>query len=73
VRRPAVTGTLRRQLAALLRREIKEGGLKRGAPPPVTLLCLEHGRSRQACGKALRVPEREKLVRRVPGPGYYMT
>lgn len=62
-----------RRLAAVIRREISEGRLRRGHPTPsITSLSREHGHARQTCSKALRMLERERLVARFPGLGYYV-
>jgi hypothetical protein len=62
-----------RRLAAMMRREIAEGRLRRGQPAPsITSLSREHGHARQTCGKALRMLERERLVARYPGLGYFV-
>ena len=61
------------RLAAMIRREISEGRLGRGQPTPsITSLSRECGHARQTCGKALRMLERERLVARFPGLGYYV-
>jgi DNA-binding GntR family transcriptional regulator len=62
-----------RRLAAMIRREISEGRLRRGQPTPsVTSLSRDYGHARQTCSKALRMLERETLLARVPGLGYYV-
>jgi GntR family transcriptional regulator len=62
-----------RRLAAMIRRDISEGRLRRGQPTPsITSLSREHGHARQTCSKVLRMLERERLVARFPGLGYYV-
>jgi DNA-binding GntR family transcriptional regulator len=62
-----------RRLAAMIRREISDGRLGRGQPTPsITRLSSEYGHARQTCSKALRVLERERVVERFPGLGYYV-
>ena len=61
------------RLAALVREQIAEGKLTRGARlPSIAVLRREHRHSRQTVGKAMRVLEDEGLIRRVPGLGYYV-
>lgn len=62
-----------RRLAAVIRREISEGRLGQGQPTPsITRLSQDYGHARQTCSKALRILERERLVARFPGLGYYV-
>jgi DNA-binding GntR family transcriptional regulator len=62
-----------RRVAAMIRQEISEGRLGRGQPTPsITRLSREYGHARQTCAKALRMLERERLVARFPGLGYYV-
>jgi len=62
-----------RRLASMIRREIGEGRLARGqATPSITSLSRDYGHARQTCSKALRMLERERLVARFPGLGYYV-
>ena len=62
-----------RRLAALIRQQIGDGTLQPGLPAPsITSLSQEHGHARQTCGKALRMPEGEGLLARIPGLGYYV-
>lgn len=62
-----------RRLAALIRQQIGDGTLRPGRPvPSITGLSQEHGHARQTCSKALRILEREGLVVRIPGLGYYV-
>jgi GntR family transcriptional regulator len=57
-----------------LRGQITDGTLAPGAPvPSIKTLIRDYGYSRQTCGKALRRMERDGLIRRVPGLGYYVT
>jgi GntR family transcriptional regulator len=62
------------RLAAILRAEIRDGIIPPDAPlPSIGELRRKHGHSRQTAGKALHILEREKLVHRVVGLGYYTT
>ena len=62
-----------RRLAAMIRQEISEGRLGRGQPTPsITSLSRDYGHARQTCSKAFRMLERERLVARFPGLGYYV-
>ena len=62
------------RLAARLRREIAEGTLTPGMPPPsITTLSQQYGHARQTCAKALRILEEDGLLTRIPGLGYYVT
>ena len=62
------------RLASLLRAEITDGIIPPDAPlPPIAELRRKHGHSRQTVGKALHILEREKLIHRVVGLGYYTT
>jgi GntR family transcriptional regulator len=62
------------RLASLLRAQIKDGIIPPDAPlPSITELRQRHGHSRQTVGKALHILEREKLIHRVAGLGYYTT
>lgn len=62
-----------RRLAAMIRAEISSGTLKKGEPvPSITSLSQEHGYARQTCSKAYRMLEREGLVARFPGLGYFV-
>jgi DNA-binding GntR family transcriptional regulator len=62
------------QLAARLRRDIRNGTLCPGVPvPSITALVAEHGGwARQTCSKALQLLEDEGLLFRVAGLGYYV-
>jgi GntR family transcriptional regulator len=61
------------RLAAIVRRQIVDGTLEPGRPAPsITSLSQEHGHARPTCGRALRVLEREGLLSRIPGLGYYV-
>ena len=61
------------RLAAMLRQQIADGTLRSGQPTPsITTLTQEHGVARQTAAKALGVLEKEGLVHRVPGLGYYV-
>jgi DNA-binding GntR family transcriptional regulator len=62
------------RLAAIIRQEIAEGTLTRGARlPSIAVLRRDHGHSRQTVGKAMHVLEDEGLIYRVPGLGYYVS
>jgi DNA-binding GntR family transcriptional regulator len=61
------------QLAAILRARIADGTLASDTQmPSISVLCEEHQLSRQTASKALRLLEREGLIRRVPGLGYHV-
>jgi DNA-binding GntR family transcriptional regulator len=61
------------RLAGVVRQQIIDGSLKSGQPAPsITRLSQEHGHARPTCGKAMRVLEREGLLTRIPGLGYYV-
>ena len=61
------------RLVAIVRQQIIDGTLERGQPAPsITRLSREHGHARPTCGKALRMLEREGLLTRIPGLGYYV-
>jgi GntR family transcriptional regulator len=62
------------RLAAIIRQQIAEGTLARGARlPSIAVLRRDHGHSRQTVGKAMHVLEDEGLIYRVPGLGYYVS
>ena len=62
-----------RRLAAMIRAQISSGTLQRGRPvPSITRLSQEHGHARQTCSKAYRMLEREGVVARFPGLGYFV-
>jgi DNA-binding GntR family transcriptional regulator len=62
------------RLAARLRRQILDGEVAPGQRvPSITTLSQESGHARLTCGKAMRLLEREELLRFVPGLGYYVT
>ncbi len=62
-----------RRLAGMIRAQISSGALQRGRPvPSITRLSQEHGHARQTCSKAYRMLEREGLVARFPGLGYFV-
>ena len=61
------------RLTMSLRGQITEGTFAPGAAmPSIKTLIQECGYSRQTCGKALGHLEREGLIARVPGLGYYV-
>ncbi len=61
------------RLAAVLRMQIEDGTLQSGQPvPSITELVTHYGWARQTCGHALRLLEKEGLLIRYPGLGYYV-
>jgi DNA-binding GntR family transcriptional regulator len=61
------------QLADQIREQILEGQLGAGQQvPSIKKLCLESGFSRQTVGRSLRLLQRERLITRIPGRGYYV-
>lgn len=61
------------RLAAYLRAEITSGRLAPGhRVPSITDLCREYDTSRRTAGKAMQVLEKESLLLRVPGLGYFV-
>jgi DNA-binding transcriptional regulator YhcF (GntR family) len=59
--------------AAMIRAQISGGALQRGQPvPSITRLSQEQGHARQTCSKAYRMLEREGLVARFLGLGYFV-
>ena len=61
------------QVAAGIRAAIAAGTLTSGQPvPTIPVLCRQHGCSRSTAGKGLRLLEREGLICRVRGLGYYV-
>jgi len=61
------------RLAAMVRQQIMDGVLKPGEhAPSITRLSQEHGHAGLTCAKALRLLEREGLLTRIPGLGYYV-
>jgi DNA-binding GntR family transcriptional regulator len=61
------------KLAAGVRARIQAGELAVGRPvPSIGSLQQETGCSRQTCGKALRLLERQGLLQRIPGLGYHV-
>ena len=63
------------RLAAGLRAAIESGDLEPGRPAPsITELIREgHAGARRTCAQALRTLEKEGLLTRYPGRGYYVT
>jgi DNA-binding GntR family transcriptional regulator len=60
------------RLAARLRRQILNGEVAPGQRvPSITTLSQESGHARQTCSKAMRLLEREELLRFIPGLGYF--
>ena len=61
------------RIADELRGQIADGRLPAGETvPPISKLCLDSGCSRQPVGRSLRMLEREGLIARVQGVGYYV-
>jgi DNA-binding GntR family transcriptional regulator len=61
------------RLAAQLRGQISDGTLAVGSPvPSINVLTEELGWGRQTCGRAMQQLEREGLLVRVPGLGYFV-
>ena len=61
------------RLANHLRAQITDGRLKPGNPvTSITTLSQETGHSRPTIAKAMTILEREGLIRRYPGLGYYV-
>jgi DNA-binding GntR family transcriptional regulator len=61
------------RLAAYLRAEITSGRLAPGhRVPSITDLCRKYDTSRRTAGKAMQVLEKESLLLRVPGLGYFV-
>ena len=61
------------QVAAYVRAQIAERSLASGDPvPSIGALIHKTGRSRQTIGKAMRLLEREGLVVKYAGLGYYV-
>ena len=59
-------------LAARLRRQILNGEVAPGQRvPSITTFSQESGHARQTCSKAMRLLEREELLRFIPGLGYH--
>ena len=62
------------RLAVTVREQIADGRLSPGESlPSITVLCEEHGLSRQTVGKGLRLVEQDGLIYRVPGLGYFVS
>lgn len=61
------------QVTAYVREQIATGSLAPGdSVPSIGALVYETGRSRQTIGKAMRLLEREGLVVKYAGLGYYV-
>jgi DNA-binding GntR family transcriptional regulator len=61
------------RLAARIRRQLVSGELAPGDPvPSINVLRQERGYTRATCGKALQVPERERLLIRIPALGCFV-
>lgn len=66
--------TKHKHLAAALRDQIRAGILKPGQPvPSITRLAADWGWARGTCAKALQALQREGLLTRYPGLGYYVS
>ena len=62
-----------RQVAAYVREQITDGSLTAGdSVPSIGALVRKTRRSRQTVGKAMQLLEREGLVIKYPGLGYYV-
>ena len=62
-----------RQVAAYVREQITDGSLAAGdSVPSIGALVRKTGRSRQTVGKAMQLLEREGLVVKYAGLGYYV-
>ena len=60
-------------IANELRKQIETGEIKPGFPvPSIKTIVQETGHARQTVSKGLRVLEREGLITRIPGLGYYV-
>jgi DNA-binding GntR family transcriptional regulator len=60
------------RIAEDVRKKIAEGVLTAGDAVSITYTAQECGVSRQTVTKALRALERDGLLRRYPGMGYYV-
>jgi len=61
-------------LAAVLRSQIAGGRLAQGdSVPSIAVLSREHSISRRTAGSAMQLLEREGLIFRVPGLGYFVS
>jgi GntR family transcriptional regulator len=61
------------RIADELRRQIKNAEIRPGFPvPSIKTLTQETGHARQTVSKALMILEREGLLARTPGLGYYV-
>lgn len=61
------------RLASYLREQIASGKLAPGeSVPSITVLCRQYETSRRTAGKAMQVLEKESLLLRVPGLGYFV-
>jgi DNA-binding GntR family transcriptional regulator len=61
------------KLAAMFRAQIAEGVLSPGDKlPSITIVSDERGCSRQTAGRAMQVLERDGLIHRVQGLGYFV-
>jgi DNA-binding GntR family transcriptional regulator len=61
------------KLANRIKDQIADGELKPGDKITITSLKRTTGHSRQTIGKTMRVLERDGLIYRVPGLGYYIS
>ena len=61
------------RLAMYLREQIESGNLAPGeSVPSITVLCRQYATSRRTAGKAMQMLEKESLLLRVPGLGYFV-
>lgn len=61
------------KLAVVIRDQVASGEITPGERLAMKVLCGKTGHSRQTVGKAMRVLEREGLIYRVTGLGYYVS
>jgi GntR family transcriptional regulator len=61
------------KLAASVREQVTSGELAPGTLLNIGDLCRKHQHSRQTVGKCMRVLERDGVIYRVPGLGYFVS
>jgi GntR family transcriptional regulator len=62
------------QVAGFLRDQIRSGQIEPRRPiPSVRTICETYGIARATAGKAIHVLADERLIRRVPGRGWFVT
>jgi GntR family transcriptional regulator len=62
------------QVAGILRDQIMSGQIEPRRPiPSIRTLCQTYGIARATAGKAIGLLADERLIRRVPGKGWYVT